>query len=83
MRSRMIREGTVGLIILLGLSVFAGIILWLRGINPGSRSYRFWVEFANVAGIQAGTPVRYRGAVVGKVTKTRPGTNGVNIEMNW
>lgn len=81
MRSRMIREGSVGLLILLGLSVFAGLILWIRGMNPGSRSYKFSVDFSSIAGIQAGTSVRYRGAVVGKVTKTRAGTNGVEIEI--
>jgi phospholipid/cholesterol/gamma-HCH transport system substrate-binding protein len=77
----MIREGSVGLLILLGLGTFAGLILWIRGINPGNRNYRFLVSFTDVAGVQAGTPVRYRGAPVGKVTKTQPGTNGVEIEI--
>lgn len=81
MRSRMIREGSVGLLILLGVGMFTGLILWLRGVNLGARSYKFYVEFSNIAGIQVGTPVRYRGALVGKVTKTQPGTNGVAIEI--
>lgn len=81
MRSRTIREGSVGLLILLGLGLFAGLILWLRGLNLASRSYRVVLEFSNIAGMEAGTPVRYRGVKVGKVTGTRPGPNGVEVEV--
>lgn len=81
MRSRTIREGTVGLLILLGLALFAGLILWLRGVTLGQRSYKLILEFANIAGMQVGTPVRYRGVPVGKITQTRPGPNGVEVEV--
>lgn len=80
MRSRTIREGSVGLLILLGLGLFAGLILWLRGISLGARSYKVFIEFANIAGMQTGAPIRYRGVTVGKVTQTRPGPNGVVVE---
>lgn len=80
MRSRTVREGSVGLLILLGLGLFAGLILWLRGLSVGSRSYKIVIEFANIAGMQAGAPIRYRGVTVGKVTQTRPGPNGVEVE---
>ncbi|MBW4578831.1 MAG: MCE family protein [Tildeniella nuda ZEHNDER 1965/U140] len=81
MRSRTVREGSVGLLILLGLGLFAGLILWLRGISVGNRGYKVVIDFANVAGMEVGTPVRYRGVAVGKITKTRPGPNGVEVEV--
>jgi phospholipid/cholesterol/gamma-HCH transport system substrate-binding protein len=81
MRSRTVREGSVGLLILLGLGLFAGLILWLRGISVGNRGYKVVIDFANIAGMEAGTPVRYRGVAVGKITKTRPGPNGVEVEV--
>lgn len=82
MRSRTIREGSVGLLILLGLTLFAGLILWLRGLNPAQRSYRIVVGFANVAGMQIGSIVRYRGVGVGKITEIRPGPNGVEVSVD-
>lgn len=81
MRSRTVREGSVGLLILLGLGLFAFLILWLRGVSLGSRSYKFTIEFGNIAGTQVGTPVRYRGVTVGKITQTVPGPNGVEVEV--
>lgn len=79
--SRAIREGSVGLLILAGLVLFAGLILWIRGVGLGNRSYRIVFIFANAAGMQVGTPVRYRGVPVGKVVDTRPGPNGVEVEV--
>ncbi len=81
MRSRTVREGSVGLMILAGLGLFAGLILWLRGLNPGNRSFKVFVEFATTAGIQSGAPVRYRGVQVGRVKGIRPGPNGVEVEL--
>lgn len=82
MRSRTIREGSVGLVILLGLALFAGLILWLRGLNPAQRSYRIVVGFANVAGMQVGSTVRYRGVGIGKIVQIRPGPNGVEVDVD-
>jgi phospholipid/cholesterol/gamma-HCH transport system substrate-binding protein len=79
MRSRTFREGSVGLFILVGLFVFGGVILWLRGLNPGSKSFKVTIEFANVAGLQEGAPVRYRGVNVGRITSVQPGPNGVEV----
>lgn len=83
MRSRTIREGSVGLLIIAGLIVFGGLILWIRGLNLGQRSYRAKVEFESVAGMQPGAPVRYRGVVIGRITDVRPGVNNaeVNVEI--
>ena len=55
------------------------MILWLRGLSVGNRTYQVIVEFANVAGLQEGAPVRYRGVVIGKIEAVRPGPNGVDV----
>jgi phospholipid/cholesterol/gamma-HCH transport system substrate-binding protein len=81
MRSRTIREGSVGLLILVGLGLFGLLALWIRGLNPGSRSYQAVVEFPNVVGMQAGAPVRYRGVVVGKILAIQPGPNAVAVTI--
>ena len=79
MRARAIREGSVGLLILIGVGLFGGLVLWLRGLNPGSRNYNMTVTFADTAGMQAGTAVRYRGVPVGRVVNIRPGSNAVDV----
>lgn len=82
MRStRTVREGSVGLLLLLGLGLFLGVILWLRGLSVGKRSYTAVIEFANVAGMQEGAVVRYRGVDVGTISAIRPGANGVEVDM--
>ena len=81
MRSRTVREGSVGLLFLLGLGLFVGLFLWLRGVTVGKRSYKALVEFANAGGMQQGAVVRYRGVKVGKISAIRPGANGVEVEM--
>ncbi len=81
MRSRTIREGSVGLLILLGLGVFVGLVLWIRGIAIGDRSYKFFVKFGNVAGMQSGAAVRYRGVKVGEIVQVAAETNGVNATV--
>ncbi|NJN86216.1 MAG: MCE family protein [Leptolyngbyaceae cyanobacterium SL_7_1] len=81
MRSRTIREGSVGLLVLLGVGLFGLILLWLRGFNPGSRSYRFTANFIRVEGMQSGAPVRYRGVAVGEVTRIIPSPASVDVEM--
>lgn len=81
MRSRMIREGSVGLLILLGLGLFTGVVLWVRGIQLGARSYKLVLLFDSAVGMDVGTPVRYRGVQVGRIVDTRPGPNGVEVEV--
>ena len=79
MRSRTMREGSVGLLLLLGIGLFAGLILWLQGIYFGRRDYQFTVSFKNAGGMQIGTPVRYRGVTVGRVVSIDPKVNGVDV----
>ena len=81
MRSRTVREGSVGLLILLGIGLLGGFIFWLRGIQLNKRSYTAIVSFSNVGGMQDGANVRYRGVKVGSIVSIKPGANGVDVEM--
>ena len=81
MRSRMVREGSVGLLILGGLGLFGGLILWLRGLNPSNRSFSVTVDFSTIGGVQTGSPVRYRGVTVGRIDRISPNPNGVAVQI--
>jgi phospholipid/cholesterol/gamma-HCH transport system substrate-binding protein len=81
MRSRTVREGSVGLLILLGLAVFGGLFLWLRDLRPGQRGYQATIRFANAEGMQVGTPVRYRGVIAGKVSAVRLSANYAEVDV--
>ncbi|GAB4226814.1 MAG: MlaD family protein [Elainellaceae cyanobacterium] len=81
MRSRTIREGSVGLLVLVGLGILGGLVLWIRGFDPTRRSYRFVVEFPNISGMEVGAPVRYRGVAVGKTSSVEPNVNVVAVEL--
>jgi phospholipid/cholesterol/gamma-HCH transport system substrate-binding protein len=82
MRSRTVREGSVGLMILGGVGIFIGLGMWLRGLHPGNRSFRTVIEFANIGGVQSGSPVRYRGVTVGRIVSIQPGPNGVEVQVD-
>ncbi|MCX7593240.1 MAG: MlaD family protein [Fischerella sp.] len=81
MRSRTFREGSVGLLLLLGGGVFVAIILWLNRFTVARSSYKAFVEFANASGMQKGSVVRYRGVRVGNISAIRPGPNNVEVEI--
>ncbi|YAF95969.1 MAG: MlaD family protein [Nodularia sp. CChRGM 3473] len=78
---RTLREGSVGLLILLGLGAFVMIVLWLNRFTTASSSYRFIVEFANAGGMQKGAPVRYRGVKVGNISRVQPRPNAIEVEI--
>ncbi|MCU0525366.1 MAG: MlaD family protein [Elainella sp. Prado103] len=81
MRSRTVREGSVGLVILLGLAVFSGLFLWLRGFSLGRRSYLITIQFPNVEGMQIGAPVLYRGVAAGKISAIRVNANYAEVDV--
>ena len=81
MRERAIREGSVGLLILLAVAMFGGLVLWLRGFNPNRQSYRATLVFENTLGMQEGTVVRFRGVRVGRVLGIRPNSNQVDVAI--
>ncbi len=82
MRSRLVREGSVGLLILFGLGVFGIIFLWLNRINAAGRNYSFVVDFKDAGGMQKGAVVQYRGVKVGNIASINPGVNGVEVELD-
>ncbi len=82
LRSRAIKEGSVGLLIATTVVLFGGIALWLRGISLGEKNYQITAQFPNVKGVQVGDPVRYRGLRVGRIKTIVPGTNGVDVVMD-
>jgi phospholipid/cholesterol/gamma-HCH transport system substrate-binding protein len=81
MRERAIREGSVGLLILIAVALFGGLVLWLRGFNPRRQSYQATLVFENTLGMQEGTAVRFRGVRVGRVLGILPASNQVDVAV--
>lgn len=81
MRARTIREGSVGLLILAGLALFGGLVMWLRGMTFGQRNYRFSADFESANGILEGSTVSYRGVQVGHILSISPDSNTVLVEI--
>lgn len=76
MRSRSLREGSVGLLILAGLAIFGVLVLWLRNVTFGAGNYSFRITFQDAAGLEVGAPVRYRGVQIGRIVDVRAESNG-------
>jgi phospholipid/cholesterol/gamma-HCH transport system substrate-binding protein len=81
MQSRVVREGSVGLFLLLGLGVTIGIIAWIRGAQFGGQ-YSLDVELSDAIGLNAGSPVKYRGVKVGRVRSLTPSISGVTAQVD-
>lgn len=81
MRSRAVREGSVGLMLIVGLAVFGAIFYWMKGLAPGAQSYNIIAKFSEAPGLQLGGPIRFRGIKVGKIAKIEPGANAVEVVM--
>jgi phospholipid/cholesterol/gamma-HCH transport system substrate-binding protein len=67
--------------ILAGVGLFGGLVLWLKGLNPANRSFTIVAEFTAINGVQVGSPVRYRGVNVGRISSIAPGANGVEVKL--
>ncbi|MEB3309546.1 MAG: MlaD family protein [Snowella sp.] len=81
LRPRTVREGSVGLFALLGLVLFGGVAVWLRGGGFGEGNYQIVVEFDDASGLQLGAPVRFRGVNIGRIRELLPGSNGVEAVL--
>ena len=79
LRMRTLQEGSVGLFAILGLIIFGGLVVWLRGGILGQKTYQILADFKDVSGLQIGAPVRYRGVAVGKILGLQPSSNGVRV----
>ena len=78
---RTFREGSVGLLLLLGLGIFGLLFVWLNRFTVAGRSYKIIVEFANAGGMQKGAVVRYRGVKVGTISQILPKANAIDVEI--
>jgi phospholipid/cholesterol/gamma-HCH transport system substrate-binding protein len=81
MQSRVVREGSVGLLLLLGLGTTIGIIAWLKGVQMGGQ-YSLAVELSDAIRLNPGSPVLYRGVKVGRVRSLTPSVYGVTAQVD-
>jgi phospholipid/cholesterol/gamma-HCH transport system substrate-binding protein len=81
MQSRVVREGSVGLLLLLGLGTTIGVIAWLKGAQLGGQ-YSLAIELSDAIGLNTGSPVKYRGVKVGRVRSLTPSVYGVTAEVD-
>ena len=79
MRTRAVREGSVGLLVIFGLGLVTGLIFWVRGFNFGGRAYTLQVELVDALGLSVGSPVKFRGVKVGHITQMQPQAQKVII----
>lgn len=77
MRSRIAREGSVGLFILGGVGLLSLALLWLRGQLFAGKTYTLEVELQSAPGLAAGTSVRYRGINIGRVRDIKVEPTGI------
>ncbi len=79
MRSRTLRDGLLGLLILAGIGAFGGVLLWLRGVRLGETSFTFTVRLPDAGGLSPGSPVRYRGVQIGRVKSMFVESGSANV----
>lgn len=78
MRLRTVKEGSVGILLLVFFAAIGGLILWLRDVNLTQETYEITVEFADANRLKRGAIVRYRGVPVGKIKAIEARPNGVD-----
>ncbi len=81
LRSRSIKEGSLGLLIVAGIVLFGGISLWLRGVQFGQNKYQIIAQFSDIKGTAVGDPIRFRGLKIGNIKDIKSITNGVEVVM--
>ncbi len=64
---RSFRDAIVGLSLVGGIILFAGSLLWLRGVRLGSKAWVLNANFSDASGLSEGSPVTYRGILIGSV----------------
>jgi len=63
--------GRVGIFVLIGLALLAGVVFTLTDWQAVRRGYTLQVEFDSASGLSAGAPVHYAGVAVGHVQDIR------------
>ncbi|MFM1841751.1 MAG: hypothetical protein RLZZ490_484 [Cyanobacteriota bacterium] len=79
--SPVLLQSSIGLLILVGIVVLAAILLWLKNVRFGEKSFRAKILFNDAAGMLVGTRVDYRGVRIGQVVSVTPGPQGVALEV--
>jgi phospholipid/cholesterol/gamma-HCH transport system substrate-binding protein len=70
-----------GLLFLVGLAVFGGLILWITNFRPGESNYQFSVMFPDGNGVAVGAPVRLRGVRIGQVIGVASSVDQVKVTV--
>jgi len=81
---RMKNEALVGMVVLAGIVVALVGSLWLSGATFGKQQHELTAVFSEVGVLAEGSPVKYRGVKVGKVTRIMlaPRGDGVLVTLN-
>jgi phospholipid/cholesterol/gamma-HCH transport system substrate-binding protein len=79
--SPVLLQSSIGLLILAGIVVLVAILLWLKNVRFGQKSFRANILFSDAAGMLVGTRVDYRGVRVGQVVSVTPGPDGVAVQV--
>lgn len=81
---KMKNEALVGMVVLAGILVAVVGSLWLSGASIGKQQRELTAVFSEVGVLAEGSPVKYRGVKVGKVTKIdlSPRGDGVLVTLN-
>ncbi len=82
MRSRHLRDGIAGLLILAGLVGATGLYFWLNNRTLNNRGYTFAVRFDDAGGLLPGAAVRLRGVQIGRVESIEPGADSVLVGVS-
>ena len=82
MKSRMVREGSLGLLILGGILGLSALFFWIMNFRVGDRSYRFTVEFDDAGGLLDGAAVRFRGVDVGHIDNILTKLDRVEVDVS-
>lgn len=82
MQTKGLREGFLGIFIVVGIIMFGGIFLWLRGFRVGETGFLFEIKFPDASGLDVGSAVRFRGVQVGKVEKLTVENDGAIVTVS-
>ena len=76
-------EAKVGAFTLVGLALFAGVIIMLSGFKlGGEKGYTLYAGFNQVVGVEPQSVVRLSGVPVGKVKKIQNDGQGVTVTLS-
>ena len=82
MTSKRTRQGILGLFLIITAATTTGIILWLKGSTFGQPTFDLIATLPDITGISEGSPVRYRGSQIGRVTTITPKTDGIQLRIS-